>query len=64
MGSRCHATLLHYPLRTAGVQRFKFLKVIQERPVLIAEVELLPEDDDTSQQVHLVDRHYCPAWDQ
>lgn len=39
------------PLCTAGVQRFKMTKVVQERPILIAEVELLPEEEDISQEV-------------
>lgn len=40
------------PLCTAGVQRFKMTKVVQERPILIAEVELLPEEEDISQEVN------------
>lgn len=31
-----------------GVDRYKIMKVIQKQPVLIAEVEMMPEEDDTT----------------
>ncbi|DBB09509.1 hypothetical protein WJX82_002679 [Trebouxia sp. C0006] len=33
-----------------GLERYKIMKVIQKQPVLIAEVEMMPEEDDTSPQ--------------
>eukprot|EP00775_Hariotina_reticulata_P008862 gene8862-9041_t len=33
-----------------GIERFKVTKVVNERPVLLCEVEMLPEDDDTSEE--------------
>ena len=37
----------------AGVERFRVLKVCQERPVLICDVEVLPEEDDSTTTVRL-----------
>jgi hypothetical protein len=34
-----------------GVERFEIVKVIQEKPVLLCEVEVLDEDDDDTEQV-------------
>lgn len=33
-----------------GLERFKVTKVVKERPVLICEVEVLPDDDDGSEE--------------
>lgn len=35
---------------TKGTERFKITSVIKEKPVLVCEVEVLPEDNDTSEQ--------------
>ena len=45
--------LSYWALACTGIQRYKLTKVVKEQPVLIAEVELLPEDDDTGEQVCL-----------
>lgn len=34
-----------------GVERFKVTKVVAEKPVLICDVEVLPEDEDESEEV-------------
>ena len=34
----------------AGVQRFRVLRVIEQAPVLMCEVELLEDEDDTSEE--------------
>jgi len=39
------------PARRAGVQRFRVLHVLEQAPVLMCEVELLPDDDDSSEEV-------------
>jgi Lon protease-like protein len=41
-----------------GVERFKITKVVKERPVLVCEVEVLPEDEDESAEVRNV---WCGA---
>ena len=35
----------------AGMSRYKILRVKQEHPVVIAEVEMMSEEDDTSPKV-------------
>lgn len=35
----------------AGIKRYKILKVIQKQPILIAEVEMMPKENDTSPKV-------------
>lgn len=35
-----------------GIERFKVLRICEERPVLICEVEVLEEDDDSHPEVH------------
>ena len=35
----------------AGIERYKLRKVIQKQPIMIADVELFPEEEDISQQV-------------
>jgi hypothetical protein len=42
-----------------GIERFKVTKVVNERPVLLCEVEVLPEDDNTSEEVS--SKQCCPA---
>ena len=37
----------------AGVSRYKILKVTQKIPVVIAEVEMMPQEDDTSPKVSI-----------
>ena len=37
----------------AGRERFRILSVKQEKPVLVCEIELLDEDDDSSTQASL-----------
>lgn len=34
-----------------GIERFKVTKVVKQQPVLVCEVEVLPEDDDQSDEV-------------
>lgn len=34
-----------------GVERFKIVNVVQEKPVLLCEVEVLEEDEDESEDV-------------
>jgi hypothetical protein len=34
-----------------GIERFLITKVVKEKPVLICEVEVLPEDNDASEEV-------------
>ena len=36
-----------------GIERFKVLRICEERPVLICEVEVLEEDDDSHPEVQL-----------
>lgn len=36
-----------------GIERFKIIGIIKEAPVLICEVEVLPEDQDDSEQVSM-----------
>ena len=38
---------------TAGVQRFRVLRVIEQAPVLMCEVELLEDEDDSGEEVRL-----------
>lgn len=38
---------------TAGKERFKIVSVKQEKPVLVCEVELLEEEDDSSPEACL-----------
>lgn len=39
--------------RIAGRERFKIVRVVEERPVLVCEVEFLPtEDEKSSPEVH------------
>ena len=35
----------------AGIERYKLRKVIQKQPILIADVELFPAEEDNSQEV-------------
>lgn len=42
------ATTVH--AAAAGVQRFRVLRVIEQAPVLMCEVELLEDEDDTSEE--------------
>lgn len=35
----------------AGIERYRLRKVIQKQPILIADVELFPAEEDTSQEV-------------
>lgn len=35
----------------AGIERYKILKVIQKQPVLIAEVEMMPAEEDNTPKV-------------
>jgi hypothetical protein len=45
-------TLLPYRFVTnKGVERFKIVNVVQEKPVLLCEVEVLEEDEDESEDV-------------
>lgn len=39
------------PASPQGLERFKVTRVVRERPVLICEVEVLPEDGDDGQEV-------------
>lgn len=41
-------------IENTGKERFQILRVVEERPVLICEVEMLQEDEDTSDEVALV----------
>jgi hypothetical protein len=41
----------HRFVTNKGVERFEIVKVIQEKPVLLCEVEVLDEDDDDSDEV-------------
>jgi hypothetical protein len=34
-----------------GVERFKIVNVVKEKPVLLCEVEVLDEDDDETEDV-------------
>lgn len=46
-------TLMHNPCRCvdSGVERFKVIKVLEERPVLMALVEVLQEEEDEGEVV-------------
>lgn len=44
----CHHQTVH--VAAAGVQRFRVLRVIEQAPVLMCEVELLEDEDDTSEE--------------
>ena len=44
----CHCKAVH--VSAAGVQRFRVLRVIEQAPVLMCEVELLEDEDDTSEE--------------
>lgn len=35
----------------AGLERYKIMKVVQKQPILIAEVEMMPAEDDASPKV-------------
>lgn len=35
-------------LVVTGVERYKIMKVVQKHPILIAEVEMMPEEDDST----------------
>ena len=38
-------------IENTGKERFQILRVVEERPVLICEVEMLQEDEDASDEV-------------
>ena len=38
----------------AGVERYKIQKVVQKHPILIAEVEMMPDEDDNTPKVALL----------
>lgn len=38
-------------IENTGKERFQITRVVEERPVLICEVELLDEDNDASDEV-------------
>jgi ATP-dependent Lon protease len=37
-----------------GIERFRVTKVVKQQPVLVCDVEVLPEDDDQSEEVRRV----------
>ncbi len=41
-------------INTVGKERFRIEDVVEERPVLICDVEILPDDDDTSEEAVLL----------
>lgn len=41
----------------AGVEKFKVLKVLEERPVMICQVKMLEDSDDRSQMVQELADH-------
>lgn len=45
------ARLEHALCVLAGVSKYKILEVTQKTPSVIAEVEMLPQEDDTSPKV-------------
>lgn len=48
----CHFLILHHRFVTnKGVERFKIVDVVKEKPVLLCEVEVLDEDDDETEDV-------------
>ena len=38
-------------LPVQGIERFAIKKIVREKPVLVCEVEVLPEDNDSSEEV-------------
>lgn len=45
-GPRCELGLCF--VKNAGRERFKIVKVVEERPVLVCEIEYLPTEDESS----------------
>ncbi len=46
-------------IENTGKERFQITRVVEERPVLICEVEVLDEDDDTSDEVFYSRGCFC-----
>lgn len=47
----CHPAATTRFVTNKGVERFKIVDVVKEKPVLLCEVEVLEEDEDESEDV-------------